>query len=66
MPAADAIVSLGMFGESLSLPAMRKVLGGATLRDGETPSGGPLQISGLQMCCCTSQVGGNALVGKAF
>ena len=66
VPAADAIVSLGMFGESLSLPAMRKVLGGATLRDGETPSGGPLQISGLQMYCCMSQVGGNALVGKAF
>ncbi len=63
---ADAIVSLGSYGTELSLPAMEKVVGGETLRDAETAAAGPLNVSGLQMYCSTSQVGGNLLSGKAF
>ena len=66
VPEADAIVSLGMFGPTLSLPAVPRVLGGNTLRDGTTLAGESLELPGLAMFCATSQVGGNTLVGKAF
>lgn len=66
VPQANAIVSLGAYSATVALPRTGRVLGGATLRDGETPSDGALEVSGLQMYCATSQVGGNMLVGKAF
>ena len=66
VPQAEAIVSLGSYGASLSLPAVATTVGGETLRDGVTVASGPLEVTGLQMFCAASQVGGNMLTGKAF
>ena len=65
-PEADAVVSVGSEDETVSMPEVGRVIGGGRLLDGETPSRGPFDLKMYYQYCALSQVGGNALAGKAF
>ena len=65
-PEADAVVSVGSEDETVAMPEVGRVIGGGRLLDGETPSRGPFDLKMYYQYCALSQVGGNALAGKAF